>query len=128
MHFRRGRRGSGNTVQSFVGPRGGIWRGTRDRYADFGSRVHGHGSGGRDDGAAAGGRYHVRGFFDADDGSDGESGGEGALHVRGDLESADGAADDARSDTALGGAAFAIAARVAQPRAGIESGDAVDAL
>src|SRR6267378_3396984 len=40
----------------------------------------------------------------------------------------DGAADDAGSDATFGGAAFAVAARVAESRAGIESGDAIDAV
>ncbi len=65
---------------------------------------------------------------DADDGPDGEPGGQGALHVRRDLESADGIADDAGGDAAFGGAAFAVAARLAESCAGIESGVALDAV
>ncbi len=54
--------------------------------------------------------------------------GEGALYVRRRVEGADSAADDAGSVAPLGRAALAIAARVAQPRSGSESGFAVDAL
>src|SRR5207237_9782230 len=51
-----------------------------------------------------------------------------ALHVRRKLESADGVANDAGGDAAVSGAALAIAACLAKPRAGTESGDDIDAV
>src|SRR5437879_1300115 len=128
MHFWGRRGGGGDTVQGVVRAGGRVWVGARSGYTDFGSGIYRNGRGRGDDGFAAGGGHHVRGFSDADDGSVGEPGGEGSLHVGRNVEGADGAADDAGGNAAVGGTALAIAARVALPCAGAEGGDAVDAL
>ena len=73
-------------------------------------------------------RHHVRRFPHADHGSDGEPGRQSSLHVGRTLESSHGDAHHAGRDAALRGAAFAVAARLVQPRARIESRAAFDAL
>ena len=67
-------------------------------------------------------------FLDHDHGPDGQPGREDPLHVGRQVEGADGRPPDDGRDAALGRAAFAIAARVAEPHSRFESGDAVDAL
>ncbi len=128
VHFRR-RRGRGrNAVQSAFRAGRRIRRRTSTRYTDLRSWLHRSWRRRCDDGPATRGRHHVRRFPDADHGSDGQPGRQSSLHVGRTLEGPDGDAHDAGCNSPLGCAAFAVAARVVQSRAGIESRVAVDSV
>ena len=108
---------AGTPFKVLVRVGGRIRRRARARHADFRSRLYRRRRRRRDDRPAARRRHHVRRFPHPDHGSDGEPGRQGPLHVGRALESSHGDAHYAGRDAALGGAAFAVAARLVQPRA-----------
>ncbi len=113
-------RGGRDTLQGAFRAGAGIRQGAGDRFTDLGSGNQRYYRRCRDDGNAAGRRHHVRRFYHAYDGSNGQSGGEDPLYVRRQTQGADGDADDLRGDAPVGSAAQPKPARVVQPHSRLE--------
>ena len=119
---------AGTTVQGADRAGRRVRQGAHHRHADLGGRLHRHRRRRRDDRHAADRRHHVRRLPDAHHGPAGQPGRQDPLHVGRQVEGADGHPRDDGRDAAVGGAALAVAARVAEPHPGSEGGRAVDAV
>ena len=96
------------------------------RHADLGGRFHRPRRRRRDDRHAPDRRHHVRRLPDAGHGPDRQPGGQDPLHVRRQVEGADRHPRDDGRDPAVGGAALAVAARLAEPHSRPEGRRALD--
>ena len=118
----RGRRRGGHDLQGAEGAGRGVRQGPHHRHADLRGRLHRPRRRRRDDRHAADRRHHVRRLPDAHHGPGGQPGRQDPLHVRRQVEGADGHPRDDGRDAPVGGAALAVAARVAEPHSRAEGG------